>query len=118
MRIYIEAAPIRHSSFARQGGAGRPGSRPLASDLIARGTKNALLGRLRRPPGAWIGLSTDPAGSRSLDFAASGRPALGALALGRSIHQPADAPDYGTPAPNRGAVPATASPSPRRRQKS
>jgi hypothetical protein len=37
----------------------------------------------------------------------------GALALGRSIHQPADAPDHGTPAPIRGAVPATASPSPR-----
>ena len=36
-----------------RGGAGRPGSRPLASDLSARGTKNALLGHLRRPPGAW-----------------------------------------------------------------
>src|SRR5512145_724074 len=54
-----------YSPFAVQGGAGRPGSRPLASDLIARGTKNALLGHFRRPPGAWIGLSTDPAGYRS-----------------------------------------------------
>ena len=35
------------------GGAGRPGSRPLAADLSARGAKNALLGRLRRPPDAW-----------------------------------------------------------------
>jgi len=59
-----------------EGGAGRPGSRPLASDLIARGTKGALLGRLRRPPGAWIGLSTSLAGSRSLDFAAPGLTSL------------------------------------------
>ena len=46
----------------REGGAGRPGSRPLASDRNAWGTKNALLGRLRRPPGAWIGPSTMPCG--------------------------------------------------------
>src|SRR5262245_8400451 len=57
-----------------EGGAGRPGLRPLACDLIARGAKNALLGRLRRPPGAWIGLSTSPAGYRRLDFAASAPP--------------------------------------------
>jgi hypothetical protein len=48
--------------FAGEGGAGRPGSRPVASDLIAKGTKNALLGRLRRPHDAWIGLSTMPRG--------------------------------------------------------
>ena len=42
-----------HPPEAMGGGAGRPGSRPLASDLSARGTKNALLGHLRRPPGAW-----------------------------------------------------------------
>jgi hypothetical protein len=47
----------------------------------ARGTKNALLGRLRRPPGAGMGLSTSqrmgfsPAGYRRLDFAISGLPA-------------------------------------------
>src|SRR5688572_27112008 len=47
---------VRYSLFASfKGGAGRPGSRPVASDLIAWGAKNALLGRLRRPPGAWIG---------------------------------------------------------------
>ena len=30
--------------------------------FIARGAKNALLGRFRRPPDAWIGLSTLPCG--------------------------------------------------------
>ena len=68
-----QKTPIRYSLFAsvayihrkrpyspfairyslHEGGAGRPGSRPLASDLSARGAKNALLGRLRRPPDAW-----------------------------------------------------------------
>jgi hypothetical protein len=63
--IYIAKRPISLFATAiRSGGAGRPGSRPVASDLLLRGTKNALLCRLRRPPGAWIGLSTDPAGSR------------------------------------------------------
>ena len=59
-RRYITSRPIRRSplTIRSKGGAGRPGSRPVASDLIAWGAKNALLGRLRRPPGAWIGLST------------------------------------------------------------
>src|SRR5262245_55712292 len=57
------------------GGAGRPGSRPLASDLIAWGAMNALLGHLRRPPGAWIGLSTSLARLGEVTFAASGLPA-------------------------------------------
>ena len=51
-RIYTTTPAIR----SLKGGAGRPGSRPVASDLIAWGAKDALLGRLRRPPGAWIGL--------------------------------------------------------------
>jgi hypothetical protein len=119
---------IRHS--LPQGGAGRSGSRPLASDLFARGTKNALLGRLRRPPGAWIGLSTMPeAGYRRLDFAAPGllpRPcAEGAPAsasnpvrrlsrvrwrLDGLSTMPADAPGCGTPAPGPDPTAAAAPP--------
>jgi len=62
-----------HPPEAMGGGAGRPGSRPLASDLSARGTKNALLGHLRRPPGAWP--AWPPArGVSENDFAASAPP--------------------------------------------
>src|SRR5690606_2132048 len=106
-------------------GAGRPGSRPLASGLLLRGTKNALLCRLRRPPGAWLDRATSqkgvPAGYRRGDFAVSGLPAStlrrgsvrfrlptspgglvsNALTLGRPAHQPADAPGHDTPAPIR-----------------
>ena len=57
-----------------EGGAGRPGSRPLASDLSARGAKNALLGRLRRPPDAWPAWPPCRAGYRRNDFAASAPP--------------------------------------------
>jgi hypothetical protein len=71
-----------------EGGAGRPGSRPLASDRIARGTKNALLGHFRRPRGAWMGLSTMPCGVSELDFAA---PGLTATAQSRGA--PASAPN-------------------------
>ena len=121
----------------REGGAGRPGSRPLASDLIAKGTKNALLGRLRRPPDAWIGpFHHAGAGYRRLDFAAPGllpRPcAEGAPAstsnpvrrLSRTRWRldglstmPADAPGHGTPAPSPATTAAAVPPDlPRRPQ--
>jgi hypothetical protein len=100
-RIYTPKRPIRHSLLAirsLKGGAGRPGLRPVASDLIAWGAKNALLGRLRRPPGAWIGLSTDQAGARRLDFAAVQAPDR--RLDGLSTNRPT-LPDHGTPAPDR-----------------
>jgi len=91
--------PIRYSPLAirlLRGGAGRPGLRPVACDLIAWGAKNALLGRLRRPPGAWKGLSTDQAGARRLDFAAFQAPDR--RLDGLSTDQPTLL-DHGTPAP-------------------
>ena len=53
------------------GGAGRPGSHPKAMTCHpALGAKNALLGRLRRPPDAWMACPPCPAGYRRNDFAA------------------------------------------------
>ena len=103
---------IRYSLFAQRGGAGRPGSRrwPLT---FARGARERPARSLRRPPGAWMGLSTSRAGiggglrrirahcldsaPRSSRFHLQPSPGAfpGALALGRSIRQPADAPDHG-----------------------
>jgi hypothetical protein len=125
----------------RGGGAGRPGSHPVASDLIAKGTKTALLGRLRRPPGAWIGLSTMPRGIPEARLrrtrapwprtCAEGAPAstpnpargrLGGLSRARRrldglSTMPADAPGHDTPAPSPSGTAAAAPPDlPRRPQ--
>jgi hypothetical protein len=126
---------IRHS--LPQGGTGRPGSRPLASDLCARGTKNALLGRLRRPPGAWIGLSTMPRGVSEARLrrarahyprlCAEGAPASASNPVRRLSRarwrldglstMPADAPGDSTPAPGPSHTAAAAPPDlPRRPQ--
>ena len=59
-RTYNVASPIRHSLFAfvRQEEQGVQARARWPLTLIAWGAKNALLGRLRRPPRAWIGRST------------------------------------------------------------
>jgi hypothetical protein len=84
MGVYTSNQPLFATRYfairSKRGGAGRTGSRPPASDQIA-GANNALLGRLRRPPGAWMRpihqpVRVAPAGYRRLDFAASGLTSL------------------------------------------